>query len=950
MLRSGSRQDNRYILSPVLPLFNPNKNEYNGKQDTSYFQPPASYLLFPLSTLQPEGKDTRMARELQTPNSKLQTPRRGAVFGLAAHVDAGKTTLSESMLFLSGAVRRQGRVDHGDAFLDTDQMEKERGITIFSKEARLQWKKTEITLVDTPGHVDFSGETERAMAVMDAAILVVSAPEGVQSHTRTLWELLEKNGIPTVLFVNKMDSFQGDRKNLYAMLTGELSDRAVVFPDPDPEKLAMADERCLDAYLREGAVSDDLLWASIRERRLFPCFFGAALKNEGVEELLDFLASWEKKETPRQDFGALVYKVARDPQGARLAFLRVTGGVLKPRDLLTLKSPEGETVWAEKAAELRLYSGARYTSAQEVRAGELCCVVGLSQAKPGDGLGTEEKRRDNQLRPCYVCRLIPAQGSDLHYVLDCLQTLEEEEPLIQTEYLERQREIRVHSMGEVYLEILKRRMKDRFGLEVSFSAPGVVYRETIAAPVEGVGHYEPLRHYAEVHLLLTPLSRGSGLQFTTEVSTDDLALNWQRLILTHLREKVHVGVLTGSPITDMKISLVAGKAHLKHTEGGDFRQATYRALRQGLMKASSLLLEPAVTMEIRVPEEHLGRVMSDLSQMGGIFGSPEDAGEGMKRLTAEAPAAACADYPRQISILTKGKGQVATAFRAWKECPDQEEIVARIGYDPQQDLYNSPDSVFCSHGAGVTVSWDQVEMFMHLPSLKEKREQQAVSAPRIIQKSVQDSREEDAALQRIFEKTYGPVKARQLMPPAREEKEEKAEKPALQTPAESQPEILLVDGYNVLYAWEEWETLMAENLEGARLALMELMCNYAGATGKRVILVFDAYRVKGNPGTAERYNNIFVIYTREAQTADAFIEQTTYTGRQTGRIRVVTSDQPEQLIAVGNSALRTSAREFRREVIRVKGSIAAFLEKNNRFRHVGAMEKAYKDAWKRSRK
>ena len=875
---------------------------------------------------------------------------KGAVFGLAAHVDAGKTTLSESMLFLSGAVRRQGRVDHGDAFLDTDQMEKERGITIFSKEARLQWKKTEITLVDTPGHVDFSGETERAMAVMDAAVLVVSAPEGVQSHTRTLWSLMEKNGLPAVMFVNKMDSFQGDREELLASMAGELSDRIVVFPRPDPEKLALADERCLDAYLREGSVPEELLWSAIRERRLFPCFFGSALKNEGVEELLDFMAAWEKKQPKRDTFGALVYRVARDPQGARLAFLRVTGGTLKPRDLLTLKSPEGETVWAEKAAELRLYSGARYVTAQEVGAGELCCVVGLSQAKPGDGLGTEEERRDSVLRPCYVCRLVPAAGSDLHYVLDCLRTLEEEEPLIQTEYLERQREIRVHSMGEVYLEILKRRLKDRFGVEAEFSAPGVVYRETIAEPVEGVGHYEPLRHYAEVHLLMTPLPRGSGLKFGSEVSTDELALNWQRLILTHLRERVHVGVLTGSPITDMKISLVAGKAHLKHTEGGDFRQATYRALRQGLMKARSLLLEPTVTLEITVPEEQLGRVMSDLTQMGGVFGAPEDAGEGRKRLTAEASAAACADYPRQLSILTKGKGQISTAFRAWKEHPDQERIVAEIGYDPERDVYNTPDSVFCSHGAGVTVPWHQVEMYMHLPSLKEKRAQEAAQGtgrtPQTAPVS-RDSREEDRALQRIFEKTYGPVKARQLMPPP---PKEAPEAPETLSPGEEMPEILLVDGYNVLYGWEEWKTLTAENLEGARLALIELMCNYAGATGKRVILVFDAYRVKGNPGTAERYNNIFVIYTREAQTADAFIEQTTYTGRQTGRIRVVTSDQPEQLIAVGNSALRTSAREFRREVIRVKGSIAAFLEKNNRFRHVGAVEQAYKEAWKKSRK
>ena len=873
----------------------------------------------------------------------------GAVVGLAAHVDAGKTTLSESMLFLSGAVRRQGRVDHGDAFLDTEQMEKERGITIFSREARLSWKKTDLTLVDTPGHTDFSGETERALRVMDVAVLVVSAPEGVQSHTRTLWELMAAAGLPVVLFVNKTDSFQGSREELLASLQRQLSESVLPFPDPDPEKLALCDEAALDAFLREGAVPDRRVRALFRDRKLFPCFFGSALKNEGVEPLLDFLAGCEPAAPAGPDFGALVYKIARDLQGARLTFLKVTGGVLKARDPLSLRDESGETVWTEKAAELRLYSGARYTAVQEVPAGSLCCVVGLGKTRPGDGLGAAPPRRDQVLRPCWQCRLVPAPGADLHYVLDCLRALEEEEPLIQVEYVEPRREIRIHSMGEVYLEVLSRQLRDRFGLEVTFSESGVLYRETILEETEGVGHYEPLRHYAEVHLLLAPLPRGSGLRFASAVPVDDLALNWQRLILTHLQERVHVGVLTGSPVTDMKITLVAGKAHLKHTEGGDFRQATYRALRQGLMKARSLLLEPALALEITVPEENLGRVLTDLNRMGGRFDPPEDAGPGLKKLSAEAPASACASYGRELRVFTRGRGQLTAAFKAWQPCPDQAAVVAEKGYDPLRDVWNPPDSVFCSHGAGVTVPWNEVEQYMHLPSWKELRERRE-AAPVVSSSAAppprRDAAEEDAALQRIFERTYGPVKARRLMspPPAGDS----APPPAPAAPAApADREIILVDGYNVLYAWEEWKPLLDSSLESARRALADLLCNYSGMTGHRVILVFDAYRVPGNPGAAEAYRNIYIIYTRQSQTADAFIEQTTYLGRHTGRIRVVTSDQPEQLIAGGNAALRTSAREFRQEVVRVRGSIAAFLEKNNRPGSEKALERAYKEAWKK---
>ena len=868
---------------------------------------------------------------------------KGKIIGLAAHVDAGKTTLSESMLFVSGAVRKQGRVDHGDAFLDTDKMEKERGITIFSKQATLTWKRTPLTLVDTPGHTDFSGETERVMGILDVAVLVISASDGVQSHTRTLWSLLQKNQVPVVLFVNKMDRFTGDKEALLRQLTRQLSENIVDFTRNDQEKIAMCDETCLDEYLREGKISPRRIDGLVAGRRLFPCFFGAALRNEGVEALLDFLSDYDDGRTWPDAFGAQVYKVARDPSGARLTFLKVIGGSLKVRDLLTLKNENGDALWAEKAAELRIYSGARYTTVPQALAGEVCCVVGLSKALPGDGLGIQQEKKQAVLQPCYACRLLLPAGADIHYVLDCLRALEEEEPLIQMEYVESKREIRIHSMGDVYLEVLKRQLKDRFGIDAAFSEGSVLYRETIADTVEGVGHYEPLRHYAEVHLLLSPLPQGSGLRFDSAVSTDDLSLNWQRLILTHLKEKVHVGVLTASPITDMRISLVNGRAHLKHTEGGDFRQATYRALRQGLMKAKSVLLEPYVTMDLTVPEENLGRAMSDVSQMGGQFEAPEDAGEGLRRFTAVAPASACASYGRQVSAYTKGRGRMTASFYAYQPCADADQVIAQTGYDPERDVYNTPDSVFCSHGAGFTVKWDEVENYMHLPLQKEIRERQKqTDAPRPSSPvRYQGTEEEDRELMAIFERTYGPVKSRQLFAPAQKEQG------SVSTPPDAQEkEILLVDGYNILFAWEEMKALAQESIESARKQLADLMCNFAGATGKSVILVYDAYKVPGGQGSAERYNNIFVIYTRETQTADSFIEKTTYEAKGAARIRVATSDGPEQLIALGNAALRTSAREFKREVAAVQGSIAEFLDRNNRKTPDRAIEQAYKAAWK----
>ena len=865
--------------------------------------------------------------------------------GLAAHVDAGKTTLSEAMLFLSGAVRRQGRVDHGDAFLDTEQMEKERGITIFSKEARLAWKGVNLILVDTPGHTDFAGETERAVSVMDAAVLVISAAEGIQGHTRTLWKLLERGGVPVILFINKMDRYTGTRQELLRSLA-PLSDRLADFTDDPMEKIALCDETCLDLYLREGTIPEKKIRSLILSRKLFPCFFGAALKNEGIELLLDCLSGLAEGMERPAAFGARVYKITRDPQGNRLTFLKVTGGVLKARD--PLSGGAGENAWTEKISEIRQYSGARYNAVPQAAAGELCCVTGLNKAMPGDGFGTERKAGEGTQVPCYACRVIPEGGADLHKVLDCLKTLEEEEPLLQVEFVQGRREIRIHSMGEVYLEVLQRQLQDRFGVEVSFGDSSVLYRETIAEAVEGVGHYEPLRHYAEVHLLLEPLPAGSGLQFATDVSTDDLALNWQRLILTHLQEKVHRGVLTGSPVTDMRITVVNGRAHLKHTEGGDFRQATYRALRQGLMKARSILLEPYLSLEVTVPQDSLGRVMNDLALMGGKPDAPEDAGEGMSRLRAVVPASACRSYARDLGAATRGQGRMTASFHAYLPCAEAEKVIAEKGYDPLRDVLNSPDSVFCSHGAGVAVPWNEVEQYMHLPMREEKRKETQPRAAGASAAGYRGTAEEDEALRVIFEKTYGPAKSRQLLAPVPKEapageKREPAPAPAWDG------EILLVDGYNLLFAWEESRELVRENFDAARIRLMDLMCDYTGMTGRDVILVFDAYKVKGGQGSVEKYRNIYVVYTREAQTADAYIEKTTLLARRQARIRVVTSDRPEQLIALGNEALRTSAREFKREVTAVQGDISAYLQKNYRPGTERSLERLYKEAWKKAK-
>ena len=864
--------------------------------------------------------------------------KRRLIAGLAAHVDAGKTSLSEAILYLSGTVRRQGRVDHGDAFLDTDPMEKERGITIFSKQAVLEWNKTDVTLMDTPGHTDFSGETERVLGLLDLCVLVVSATDGVQSHTRTLWRLLDTLGIPVVFFVNKTDISTVPRRELLLQIETKLTDRVVDFTARDLEKIALCDEAALEYYLREGDIPERRITELVRTRRLFPCFFGSALRAEGVRELMDFLVCCVPERSWPAEFGAQVYKIARDPQGARLTFMKITGGALRPRDLLTLRDSSGETVWAEKAAELRSYSGARWTQLQEAEAGMLCCAVGLSKALPGDGLGAAPPRKETLLTPCFSYSVRAEQGTDPHFLLKALSALEEEEPLIRTAHDPATGEIRIQSMGDVYLEILARRLKDRFGITVSYSPPGVVYRETIAAPVEGIGHFEPLRHYAEVHLLLSPLPAGSGLKFRSEVSTDELALNWQRLILTHLKEKTHLGVLTGSPVTDLEITLIAGRAHPKHTEGGDFRQATYRAVRQGLMKAQSVLLEPYVRAEFTLPESALGRALHDLSMMGGEPETPQPQGDGSYFLCALAPASRLADYGREVIGYTRGKGTLRTVFDSYRPCSDAESVIARLGYDPTADTANPPDSVFCSHGAGYLVPWDEVDSHAHLPTRRERMAARQTEAP--VRTSAPATDEE---LRAIFERTYGPIKARALARPEPSGNAEPVSAPRIR----AEREILLIDGYNLLHAIDELKETARSDLSLARQQLTDLLSNFAGFTGKRVILVFDAYRVKGNPGTAERVGNLFVIYTAEAQTADAYIEQTAYRSDGKYRFRVVTSDGPEQLIALGSSAMRTSSREFVREIVAAQGSIAEFLRRLPSLRGEKTVERALKDAWRK---
>ena len=852
------------------------------------------------------------------------------VIGILAHVDAGKTTLSEGMLYLSGSINKLGRVDHKDAFLDHNSLERERGITIFSKQAVFSTPELEITLMDTPGHVDFSAEMERTLQVLDYAILVISGTDGVQSHTETLWRLLRRYHIPTFVFINKMDLAGADKPAILSELQKRLSEKCVDMNAPAQlrdEALSLCDERLLDLYLEEGALSDEAVARSVSERKVYPCRFGAALKLEGVEELLHDLTTLTQQPKYPADFGARVYKIARDAQGARLTYLKVTGGSLKVKALLSGSDNVGQ--WSEKADQLRIYSGEKYKLTESIPAGSVCAVTGLERTFPGQGLGMEALAEPPMLEPVLTYQMLLPQDCNIPETMRKLRQLEEEDPQLHILWNERLREVHVQLMGEVQLEVLQRQIADRFGMDVSFSQGSVVYKETILEPVEGVGHFEPLRHYAEVHLLMEPGPRGSGLTFDSLCSTDDLDLNWQRLILTHLEEKQHLGVLTGSPITDMKISVLSGRASIKHTEGGDFRQATYRAVRHGLRKAKSILLEPCYDFSMELPIECVGRAMTDVQQMNGSCNPPEQEGE-RAILTGWAPVAEMRGYQAELASYTRGRGRLACWARGYEVCAKQQEVVDALAYDVDADLENSADSVFCSHGAGFVVPWYEVEDHMHLESgLRPavKVEEPSESVPIMsTSTSYRGTLEEDKELQAIYERTYGAVKRKEFIPRKADVIAENHKKP-VKTPFTQLPEYLLVDGYNIIFAWDELKALAAESLAAARQSLADILSNYQGYRKCGVILVFDAYKVKGNPGSVEKYKNIHIVYTKEAETADAYIEKATYDMRKQYRVRVATSDGMEQLIILGHGASRIPANVFLQEVQQAHTEIGEIVQK-----------------------
>ena len=864
--------------------------------------------------------------------------------GVLAHVDAGKTTLSEALLYRGGALRKLGRVDHRDAFLDTDTIERERGITIFSKQALLPLGETEVTLLDTPGHVDFSAETERTLRVLDCAVLVISGTDGVQAHTRTLWRLLERYGVPALLFVNKMDLAGADRSGLMEELKRRLDSGCVDFsvpPEEWAEEAAVCDEEVLERYLENGTVTDADITDMIRKRKLFPCFFGSALRVEGVDEFLDALARYAPVPDYPADFGARVFKVARDAQGARLTYLKITGGTLRVKTVLT---EDGE-----KADQLRVYSGAKFKTVEEAPAGTVAAVTGLSRTSPGDGLGFEKNWTGPLLEPVLNYRVELTDGTDPRTALQRLRQLEEEDPQLHVVWNELSRKIHIQLMGEVQMEILRRRLRERFGMEVDFGEGAICYRETIANTVEGIGHFEPLRHYAEVHLLLEPAPRGSGLTLATDCPTDELDLNWQRLILTHLAEKSHLGVLTGSPITDMKITLVAGRAHVKHTEGGDFRQATYRAVRQGLMQAESVLLEPWYDFRLELPAEQVGRAMSDLQRMNGETAPPETFGEETV-LTGSAPVAALRGYAAEVTAYTRGRGRLLCTPAGYRPCAEQAEVVEAAGYDPERDVDNTPDSVFCGHGAGYTVKWNEVPAHAHVDSglgLGVKAVEEAPAPQPRRSESYVGTLQQDKELQAIFERTYGPVKQRAFVQPRAPKRpvssDSEEEKRAIWERFRGE-EYLLVDGYNIIFAWDELKTIAKDSLDAARKTLCDLLCDYQGYKKCHVIAVFDAYKVKGGLGSVEKYHNIHVVYTKEAETADAYIEKATYEIGKKHRVKVATSDGPEQLIILGHGALRLSASNFREEMEQVRGQIADVLFRNNQKGKNGAMRSAMEKA------
>ncbi|MEE1329431.1 MAG: translation factor GTPase family protein [Oscillospiraceae bacterium] len=831
--------------------------------------------------------------------------------GLLAHVDAGKTTLSEALLYTSGAKRTLGRVDHRDAFLDTHDLERSRGITIFSKQARLESEHRAITLVDTPGHVDFSTEAERTLPVLDCAVLVISGTDGVQAHTVTLWKLLERYSVPTFLFINKMDLPGCEKEKLLSQLQSQLSAGCVDFAgefEEICESAAMCDEALLETYLETGVVTAGNIRGLIEQRKLFPCCFGSALKLTGVEKLLSVLNDYAPEKVYPADFAARVYKISRDPQGNRLTWLKVTGGGLKVRSTLSYVNQKGENK-EEKLIQLRLYPGEKFTSAEEVTAGQLCAVTGLTETYAGQGLGAETAGQSYALEPVMTYRVSLPKGADPAVVLPKLCLLEEEDP--QLHLISSGSQIHVQIMGKVQLEIFRSQVAQRFGLDVTLEDQRIFYKETIASTVEGVGHFEPLRHYAEVHLLLEPLPRGSGLVFDSTCSLDVLEAPYQSLIMGHLSEKIHRGVLTGAPITDMKITLLVGKAHLKHTEGGDMRQATYRAVRQGLMQAKSVLLEPWYDFTLTMPTESIGRAITDIRTMGGEFEAPEASGS-ESTLKGIVPASELKDYADTVAAYTQGRGRLQLALHGYEPCHNQEQVVAELAYDPEADLENTPDSVFCAHGAGFTVKWHQVKDYMHLESgIKEKK------APEVI---TRNTWAEEKALEKIMEREFGPQSTTLYRAPANRPAEEKL---TIRPPKQK---YIIVDGYNIIFAWDSLAEIAKNDLEAARRSLLDALSSYAGFTKCRLVVVFDGYKQKGNPGEKSQFHNIQVVYTREGETGDAYIEALVAEIGNNYNIRVATSDSLVQLSSLRSGVLRMSARELREEVESAKKEMGKFMK------------------------
>ena len=934
--------------------------------------------------------------------------------GLLAHVDAGKTTLSEAILYTTGTIRKLGRVDNKDAFLDTYQLERARGITIFSKQAELTLGDTAVTLLDTPGHVDFSAEMERTLQVLDYAVLVINGADGVQGHTETIWRLLKRYRIPVFLFVNKMDQPGTDREALLSGLKRRLDSAVTDFTGVTAgtdgilsysgdrengeeifEEISMAGEEFLEEYLERGILSVDPVRRAVKERRLFPCYFGSALKLTGVEEFLKGFETFTAGTGYSREFGARVFKISRDSQGNRLTHLKITGGSLKVKSFLDQEQ-------TEKVNQIRIYSGEKFELASEAEAGCICVVTGPSDTRPGQGFGVERSGKSPLLEPVLTYQVILPDGADAHVMLKNLRLLEEEDPLLHIVWDETLGEIRAQVMGQVQMEILKSQILERFGVEVDFGTGNIVYKETIQRPVEGVGHFEPLRHYAEVHLLMEPLEPGSGLVLGCDCSEDLLDRNWQRLVLTHLEEKKYRGTLTGSEITDMRITLTAGQAHIKHTEGGDFRQATYRAVRQGLKEAGCRLLEPYYEFILEVPEESVGRAMADIDRMYGKFQAPET-GNGMAVLTGSAPAACMRDYQREVTNYTRGRGRLSLSLKGYEPCHNQEEVVEAMGYDFDGDLADPAGSVFCSHGAGVVVPWDQVKKHMHVQTPLDKRRAAGVDLPDRKEREDESSGAgvpegrsgagagggrssaagtgggagrlsasyyEDRELEEIFKRTYGEPK-RSYPPgnalgqrtaggrsagvpghgtgsgqstdgpgqktaggrragssrpgpwgPDRADRKSGRGTGAADTSSGTEEEYLLVDGYNIIFAWEELSELAKVNIDGARYRLMDILCNYQGYKKCTLIVVFDAYKVEGNTGEAIKYHNIHVVYTKEAETADQYIEKLAHKIGPRYRVTVATSDGLEQLIIRGQGCLLLSARDLKEEVDYVESQIA----------------------------